>query len=472
MRHSCDSYQHRQPLAERSNMVNSKHFACARCHRKEDSANKLTWQMSREDITVRSEDDALNWIKGRVGLPSVIVLPDDGGFLAYSVVGYCDSCLNEQLKEYEEQHTPADEVTRGEFQEKVVQLFHRNGWTVYSLQLDHLAPRGFPNLALIKDDQLLLRSLSGDVTVRLRAFHHPAQTAFHHSPHSLLISPEVPQEIQETLLRSSNQEQIPHTVAFLYMDEKYLDVQAPPEMQVTSLAGLLVTADTYPRLRDRLFRILPGSNEGAGGFDIEVHASDLFRDRPDEEHFAFYRDLVSIVNELDCRIYRRGFNFIPGHQLLRKNEKDLLGLCFRSMLIAADDFERDAQIWPVMEIDHTEAQDLNFAGYVRWADQATAHLQMTGDGVEELIDDDYMVDNSRVGDLHYVSKKSIVGCAVDCLVYLLHCKWLNEMEFPLTEYKARLAEIAASLHPSVVDDYVGSFQLDVPPTQPGSAESL
>ena len=122
MRHNSDSYQHRQPLAERSNIVNSKFSECAGCHRKEDSANKLTWQMSRADITVRSEDDALNWMKGRVGLPSVIVLPDDGGILVYSVVGYCDSCLNEQLKEYEEQHTPADEVTRGEFQERVVQL--------------------------------------------------------------------------------------------------------------------------------------------------------------------------------------------------------------------------------------------------------------------------------------------------------------------------------------------------------------
>lgn len=444
--------------------MNSEHFECAECHRKENSANKLTWQMSREDITMRSEDDVLSWMKEREGLPSVMVLPDDGGILVYSVAGYCDNCLNKQLKEYEGQHTPTDKETRGEFQERVGQLSHHNGWTVYFLQLDHLAPRGFPNLALIRDDQFLLRSLRGDVSVRLRAFHHPA--------HTLLISPEVPQEIQETLLRSSNRQQIPHTVAFLYMDEKYLDIQASSEMQVTSLTGLLVTADTYPRLRDRIFRILPGFNEGARGFDIEVHASDLFRDRPDEEHFTFYRELISIVNELDCRVYRRGFNFIPSHQLLRKNEKELLGECFRSMLIAVDDFEGDAQIWPVIEIDHTEVQDRNFAGYMRWTDQATAHLQMTGDGIEELIDDDHLVDNSRLGDFHYVSKKSIVACAVDCLVYLLHCKWLHEKGYPLTDYKACLADIALSLHPSVVDDFIGSFELHVPPSQPGSTNSL
>ena len=128
------------------------------------------------------------------------------------------------------------------------------------------------------------------------------------------------------------------------------------------------------------------------------------------------------------------------------------------MIIAVDDFESDAQIWPVIEIDHTEVQYQNFAGYMRWTDHATAYLKMIGDGVEELVDDDYMVDNARFGDLHYVSKKSIVGCAVDCLVYLLHCKWLSDMKFSMTDYKSRLADIASSLEPSVVDDFVGSFR--------------
>ena len=379
-----------------------------------------------------------------------MVLPDSGGILVYSVAPYCDCCLDKHLKEYEEGHTPSGETTRAKFQERVVNLFRHNGWTVYFLQHDHLAPRGFPNLALLKDDQLLLRSLRGDVTVRLRAFHPSAGT--------VVISPETPQEVREALLGSSGNQPIPNTVAFLYIDEKYLDTQAPPEMQVTSLTGLLVSAETYPLLRDRLFKILPGFHEGSRNFEIEVHASNLFRDRPDEEHFEFYRALVAIVNELNCKIYRRGFNFAPGHQLLLKNEKDLLGLCFRSMIIAVDDFEHDAQIWPVIEIDYTEVQDRNFAGYMRWTDHATAYLKMIEDGVEELIEDDYMVDNARFGDLHYVSKRSIVGCAVDCLVYLLHCKWLSDMEFPMTDYKARLAGIASSLKPSVIDDFVGSFR--------------
>ena len=54
------------------------------------------------------------------------------------------------------------------------------------------------------------------------------------------------------------------------------------------------------------------------------------------------------------------------------------------MIIAVHDFAKDALIWPVIEIDHSEVQDRIFAGYVRWTDQATAFLQTTGDGVEEV----------------------------------------------------------------------------------------
>lgn len=252
-------------------------------------------------------------------------------------------------------------------------------------------------------------------------------------------------------------EEIPHTVAFLYMDERYVDAQAPPEMQATSLTGLLITADIYPLFRERLFMLLPGFIEGVERFNVEVHASNLFRDRPDEEHFEFYNGLVSLVNELDCRVYRRGFNFNPSHKLFRKKQQDLLGICFRLMLIAVDEFEDNAQIWPVMEIDHKEVQDQNFAGYVRWMDHATVHLQMIGEGVKELIEDNYMIDNTRLGDLHYVSKRSIIGSAVDCLSYLLHCKWLSDKECKLSNYKSRLADIASYIDPSLVNDHVASY---------------
>ena len=431
---------------------NSEIPACAVCGGKEGRHNRLTWQMSQQGITFEDVLDVNDWMERRQGQPSVLVLPDDGGVLAYSVAPYCDSCLDKFWKEHEERHTPAGKVNRAAFQGNIKALSRDAGWDIYTLQLEYLAPRKFPNMALIREDRLLLPSVRGDVTARPRVFHPQG--------HTLVISPEVPQDMRETLLRDPNEGRPSEKVAFLYMDEKYPNTKAPPSMQVTSLTGLLIASDRFVRFRDEFFRIVPGFDEGAKNFDVEIHASNLFRNRPDEDHFNFYGGLVSLVNDFKCSVYRRGFNFVPGHELLREKQKDLLGLCFRSMLISVDDFEYFGQIWPVMETDRSREQDENFAGYMRWMDQATAYLNWVGEGVEELIDDDYMVDNSRFGDLHYVTKKSIGGIAADCLAYLLHCKWLDEKSFPTTGYKARLAAIASALLPSIVDDYVGSFRLE------------
>ena len=425
--------------------------ACAGCGGKEDKTHRLTWQLSRLDIAFEDDVAVKEWMEQRQGMPSVLALPDDGGAFAYSVDPYCDSCLDRNWREYEERHTPGDKVNRAAFQEQIGAFSRGAGWDMYTLRFQYLAPRGFPNLVLIRDDQLLVRSVRGDVTARSRVFRTPG--------HSLVISPEVPQDTREALLRDPNEGQPSEKVAFLYMDEKYPDTKAPPSMQVTSLTGLLIASDHFIRFRDGFFRIVPGFDQGADNFPMEIHASNLFPGRPDEEHFQFYSALVSLVNDSKCSVYRRGFNFMPGHDSLRKKQKDLLGLCFRYMLISVDDFESFGQIWPVMETDRSKEQDENFAGYMRWMDQATAYLNYVGDGVEELIDEDYMVDNSRFGDLHYVTKKSIGGITADCLAYLLHCKWLDEKGFPTTGYKARLAAIASALRPSVVDDYVGSFRL-------------
>ena len=249
-------------------------------------------------------------------------------------------------------------------------------------------------------------------------------------------------------------------VVFLYMDERYMDTRAPSRMQVLSLTGLLISANTYPLFRGRLFRLLPGFADGVEAFNVRIHAGNLFRDLPDEEHFLFYDGLVSLVNELACRVYRRGFNFNPSHRSFRKGQQSMLRFCFRSMLIAAVESEGKAQIWPVIEIDHSKGQDRNFAGYIRWMDHATAHLQMTGDGVEELIDEHLMVDNRKIGDVHYVSKTSIMGSAVDCLAYLFHCKWLSENEYKMTNYKKQLAEIASHIDTCLIDDYIASYRED------------
>ena len=257
-----------------------------------------------------------------------------------------------------------------------------------------------------------------------------------------------------------NREITSQSVAFLYMDEKYANIDSPAAPQATSLTGLLLPASVYPVFRNRLYRILPGFADGVDSYPIQVHASDLFRDRADEDHFEFYSDLVSLVNELGCRIFRRGFNFSPGHRSLRRRQHELLWLCFRSMLAAVQDLDDADIIWPVMETDHTDVQDELFAGYVRWMDHSTSYLNAIGDGAQELIEDGIMVDNNMIGDMHYVSKRSIIGSVVDCLAYSLHCSWIQDSGGRLSNYKGQLADIARRLDQSLLDDYVVRYVAD------------
>ena len=193
--------------------------ACAVCGGKEGRTRRLTWLMSRLDIELHDEVAVSEWMEGRQGLPSVLVLPDGGGVLAYSVDPYCDGCLDRYWREYEERNTPDDKVNRASFLRKIKSYSLHAGWSAYDLQLQYLSPRGFPNLALIRDDQLLLPSVRGDVLARPRAFHPPG--------HSLIMSPEVPQSTREALQRNPDEGLMSQKLAFLYMDEKYPDAKAP-----------------------------------------------------------------------------------------------------------------------------------------------------------------------------------------------------------------------------------------------------
>ena len=108
---------------------------CAVCGCIESRKHRLTWQLSRLDITLKDEVAVKDWMEQQQGQPSAMVLPDDGGVLAYSVAPYCDACLDKYWREYEERHTPSGKVNRAAFQEKIRAFSRSAGWDLYVLQL-------------------------------------------------------------------------------------------------------------------------------------------------------------------------------------------------------------------------------------------------------------------------------------------------------------------------------------------------
>ena len=58
-------------------------------------------------------------------------------------------------------------------------------------------------------------------------------------------------------------------------------------MQVTSLTGLLIASDQFISFRDSFFRIVPGFDQGADNYPVEIHAANLFRGDQTKNIFRF-----------------------------------------------------------------------------------------------------------------------------------------------------------------------------------------
>lgn len=422
---------------------------CTECQKEESDQSTLAWLVQKQDVKIDSTDAIEDWIKQHDGQGYMVAIPEVGDIVIYLVQPFCDECCNTVFARYEDTHTPEGEDTRSQLLGRILGELRKSEWGCFVLDKQHLAPRGFPNLAIRKEGDLRLISVRGGAYVRPRKAGFPTGT--------LAVSPNVPKHVRENLLGQLEEKGLNDSIAFLYMDEKYVDPAAPQAERVTSLTGLLLPTDVILEFRARFLKLLPSFDLGSESFDTEIHAADLFRNHDDEVHFRFYRGLVSLVNDLDCKVYRRGVCLIGGSQVQKGDEAEVIAQCYRSILIDVQEFDDSAQVWPVMETDRSYAQDRYFAGYGRWMDHATTYLEEEGEGVEELIDDDYMVDNARFGEVHYVTKRSIVGNAVDCLAYVLHAKWLVEHGTNVSGYKAMLAECASELDGTKVHDYVGRF---------------
>ena len=148
--------------------VSGTYSECVECHKPADSANTLTWVMAREDIELRNMADVKAFLERSEGRPYIMVLPEDEEIKVYSVAWYCDDCLDRYLDVYEKRHTSSDKLTKADLQERILQLARDTDWLIYVRDLSHMVPRGFPDLALIREDEVIFPTLRGDVSMRLR----------------------------------------------------------------------------------------------------------------------------------------------------------------------------------------------------------------------------------------------------------------------------------------------------------------
>jgi lysophospholipase len=230
-------------------------------------------------------------------------------------------------------------------------------------------------------------------------------------------------------------------IRVLYMDEQYIDPkthknQSHSRRSATIITSLLVDPSTTRDFKNkfyRLFRNTMQNNKEPIGYIPNFHASNMDRNTPDEDKIQFLLGVSMLVREYNFKIYRIGYyDAIKPTKII---PKPMLGLCFFSIISSIDTDKY--QIWPVMESDGSSSQDSAFAGTIQFSDNLYSLY-----GPEML-----SIDIENIGDVHYTTKKSPFGIAVDCISYILDAASLDPDS--ISPFKRRIAQIAKNLTPLI-----------------------
>lgn len=244
----------------------------------------------------------------------------------------------------------------------------------------------------------------------------------------------------------------------LFMDERFAHKNEDKTVQATSLTCLLVDMNDHVNFRDRYYALLRGilcdDSNVVPQLPI-IHAMDLFPDRDDADRLSLFEGITHIVQELDFKIFRIGYRENRHFGRSQNDEKEVLSLCFHSVLHCLEKELLVSTIWPVMEIDRGhQNQDRSFPGALRSLDFLTAVI-----GKATM-----SIDNANLGEVLYHSKQSAYGAVVDVVSYLLHVYFRRTEGDRLSPFKQRLAEFGADLHASAVWDEVIDLQIGQPPS--------
>jgi hypothetical protein len=242
---------------------------------------------------------------------------------------------------------------------------------------------------------------------------------------------------------------------FLFMDERYADSGAPSAQRVISLSGMLVAADVQKELRDRFLQVYLKAvgPELAGASGVNVHASCLFPKADDAVRLKFLQDIVELVVQFDIKLFHIGYHPSKRALSLPGGDKGLVGLCFLSTLFCLEDQLQRSFVWPVMEIDQSRVQDQNFAGLVE-------RLHVLSSAFDRAL---VSVDSKNLGEVLYVTKRSVNGAMIDCIAYILHMSFLAAQGHQQTAFKAKLAKIGSALAPAVAFNEVIRLKFEPPP---------
>ncbi|GGA31522.1 hypothetical protein [Paenibacillus physcomitrellae] len=133
----------------------------------------------------------------------------------------------------------------------------------------------------------------------------------------------------------------------------FMDECKPSQLKISSLTGILIPVGKYPKMRTEFYNMLNkfiSPEIGTINMNIpELHGSNLLRDYPDDVKLDIIDEIISIVNSFQINIYRVGYFINEQTDKFFGQDKNLLGLCWGSLVnILQPVLERETII-PVMD---------------------------------------------------------------------------------------------------------------------------
>jgi len=251
-------------------------------------------------------------------------------------------------------------------------------------------------------------------------------------------------------------------VSFLFLDECYSDAT-----KISSLTGLLVPLEDYPRLRtqfyDRILRALfPDQEIVLPGLNLpELHASALlkdYQDADDEKRFVLFGQIVDLVIANQLEVYRVGYyktkRIVDVFEPF--SDSNLQGLCFHRLIFRLQERLANEIIIPVMDGFESSTVE-KFSSFVKSLDVIRA--------TNLWKESDLSIKHSEniLGEVFYAdSKFAIFTQVVDMVSYLRHVRDLSLKGKELAPFKCRLLAISERLSSGMTVEEVVRLQMQGP----------
>jgi len=230
---------------------------------------------------------------------------------------------------------------------------------------------------------------------------------------------------------------------FLFLDECY----SPPltnqiDTTITSISGLLVPIEDYPKIRDcyhkKINWSIKSGNKIINTLPPVPHGSNMLPEESEERRLQCYNDMVDLAVDFDMSLFRVGYFVTPELiNNLPSIDKKYLDLCWSGMLFVLQPYFKNDLIFPIFELANKDV-------FIKSISQP---IKLMGALRETVVCNSISIENSEnLAEPFYASKNySVITSIIDTISYLLMKSDLVKLGKEPTAFEEKLLKISSKI---------------------------